>query len=43
VAGGMDDEEGIGGEMVAGLFGVGLTADLPLSRSTVAPLLAPFA
>jgi hypothetical protein len=42
VAEGVDDEEGTGGNVVSSLFSMGLTAFLPLSSSTIAPLLAPF-
>jgi hypothetical protein len=43
VAGGIDDDEGTGGEVRPGLFGAGVGAVLPLSKKAFTPLLTPLA
>jgi hypothetical protein len=43
VAGGVDDEEGTGGEVGPGLFRVRMAVALPLSKTAFTPLLAPLA
>jgi hypothetical protein len=40
---GAGDEGGLGGTVGTGVFGMGVTAVLPLSSLTVSPLLTPFA